>query len=295
MFGAHMSVAGGLHHAVARGLAIGCDCLQIFVKNQRQWQARPLGRGAISAWHQAVEGSSLSPLVAHSAYLINLASPDRAKRRRSLAALTDELRRCHQLAVGDLVLHPGSHMGAGESAGLRRVAAALRQVLDRTAGLQTRLLLETTAGQGSALGAEFEHLAELFHLVGDTDRLGACLDTCHVFAAGYDLSTAAGYRRVLAEFETRVGLGKLHCLHCNDSKGECGSRLDRHEHIGRGHIGSTAFECLVNDTRLDHIPKIIETPKGKDAHGRDFDRLNLARLRRMCRRRTTAAGGPGHR
>ena len=278
MFGAHMSVAGGLHHAVARGLAIGCDCLQIFVKNQRQWQARPLDKGALSAWHQAVAESRLGPLVAHSAYLINLAAPDPAKRRKSLVALTDELRRCHQLAVGDLVLHPGSHMGAGESAGLRRVAAALRQVLDRTAEQETRILLETTAGQGSALGAQFEHLAELFHLVGDTDRLGACLDTCHVFAAGYDLSTAAGYRRVLAEFETRVGLGKLHCLHCNDSKGECGSRLDRHEHIGKGYIGLEGFRHIVNDARLARLPGLLETPKGEDLAQ---DRENLSVLRSL--------------
>lgn len=294
MFGAHMSIAGGLHHAVARGLAIGCDCLQIFVKNQRQWEARPLESRALSAWHQAVEESRLGPLLAHSAYLINLASPDRAKCRKSLVALTDELRRCHQLAVSDLVLHPGSHMGAGESAGLRRVAGALSEVLDRTAGQPVRILLETTAGQGSALGARFEHLAELFHRLGDTDRLGACLDTCHVFAAGYDLSTVAGYERVLAEFEAIVGLGNLHCIHCNDSKGECGSRLDRHEHIGRGRIGPTAFECLVNDTRLQQIPKILETPKGRDEPGRDFDRLNLARLRRMYRCQTAASGRHGH-
>jgi deoxyribonuclease-4 len=185
------------------------------------------------------------------------------------------------LSIGDLVLHPGSHMGRGEKAGLRRVASALGTALDRAESARVRILLETTAGQGTALGGRFEHLSDLLERVGPSKRIGVCLDTCHVFAAGYDISTEESYAQVMDRLEAAVGLARVGCIHLNDSKAACGSRVDRHEHVGEGMIGRTAFKCLVNDPTFEHIPKILETPKGRDARGRDLDRVNLARLRRM--------------
>jgi deoxyribonuclease-4 len=284
MFGVHMSIAGGFDQAVARARRAGCDCFQIFVKNQRQWQAPPMDDAAVLRWRQARNDACPGPVVAHSTYLINLASPLVAIRRRSISALVDELLRCERLGIGHLVLHPGSHMGRGEEAGLRRVASALGIALQRTEGARTRILLETTAGQGTALGGRFEDLSELLERADFPARVGVCLDTCHVFAAGYDISTEQGYARVMDRLDAVVGVGRVGCIHLNDSRAACGSRVDRHEHIGEGKIGRTAFKCLVNDTRWEHIPKILETPKGRDARGRDLDRVNLARLRRMRRR-----------
>jgi deoxyribonuclease-4 len=284
MFGAHMSIAGGFDQAAERACRAGCDCFQIFVKNQRQWRAAPIDDAALLRWRWGRSDACPGPVVAHSSYLINLASPVVAMRHRSISALVDELRRCERLGIGDLVLHPGSHMGRGDNAGLRRVASALGVALQRTEDARTRILLETTAGQGTALGARFEHLAELLERANLPSRVGVCLDTCHVFAAGYDISTQEGYGRVMDQLDAVVGVGRVACIHLNDSRAACGSRVDRHEHIGEGKIGRTAFKCLVNDTRWENIPKILETPKGRDARGRDLDRVNLARLRRMRRR-----------
>ena len=284
MFGAHMSIAGGFDRAAERARRAGCDCFQIFVKNQRQWRAAPIDNAAVLHWRRARSDACPGPVAAHSTYLINLASPIVAMRRRSISALVDELRRCERLGIGDLVLHPGSHMGRGEKAGLRRVASALSTTLQRTEDARTRILLETTAGQGTALGARFEHLAELLERADLPARVGVCLDTCHVFAAGYDISTQKGYARVMDQLDAVVGLDRVACIHLNDSRAACGSRVDRHEHIGEGKIGRTAFQYLVNDARWENIPKILETPKGRDARGRDLDRVNLARLRRMRRR-----------
>jgi deoxyribonuclease-4 len=279
-----MSIAGGLHRAVQRAVESGCDCLQIFVKNQRQWRAGPLDAEAVRQWRQALSLGGVGPVVAHSAYLINPASPDGTIRLKSAAALLDELQRCGRLGVAGLVLHPGSHMGAGEASGLARVVEALNQALDQDDAHETPILLETTAGQGTALGYRFEHLAELIDRCDRPERLGVCLDTCHVFAAGYDVGTSDGCKRTLEEFDRVVGLKRLACIHCNDSKRELGSRVDRHEHIGQGRIGRDGFKCLINDQRLAHLPFILETPKGRDARGRDLDRINLATLRRMVYR-----------
>ena len=276
-----MSIAGGLELAFDRGLEVGCDCLQIFVKNQRQWAAPPLTDETIAAFREAHDRTGLNPVVAHSTYLINLASPDAALRRRSSLALADELRRCHALHIPHLVLHPGAHMGDGVARGIRRIIGSLNKVHRATNGCTTQVLLETTAGQGSAIGASIEELGAIIDGVAHSERMGVCLDTCHLFAAGYDLTEPAEYERTVCELERRVGLERVRCIHVNDSKRECGSRVDRHDHIGKGKIGRGAFARLVNDKRFTGVPMILETPKDKDGRGSPWDKVNLNRLRRM--------------
>ena len=280
-FGAHMSIAGGLERAFAAGVAAGCDCLQIFVKNQRQWAGRPLSDEAVAQYKAAEQATGLGPVVAHATYLINMASPDAANRRRSVDALTDELNRCARLGVPYLVLHPGSHMGEGVDAGIQRIVRALNEVHKRTAPASVQVLLETTAGQGNSVGHEAEHLGRIIEGAREPGRLGVCLDTCHLFAAGYDIRTAQGYERLLGELSEHVGLQRVRCIHVNDSKGACGSRLDRHEHIGKGKIGKAGFRNLLTDPRFAGVPRILETPKGKDGRGTDLDRVNLRRLRSL--------------
>ncbi|HUW81739.1 MAG TPA: deoxyribonuclease IV [Phycisphaerae bacterium] len=280
-FGAHMSVAGGLHTAFDRGRQVGCDCLQIFVKNQRQWRARPITDEQVRLWRRARRDTQLRPVFAHGTYLVNLASPDRAVWRRSVAACWDELVRCERLGIRDLIVHPGAHGGRGVLAGIARVTAALNELFDRTPGAPVRILLETTAGQGNAIGHEFEQLAEIIGGVGNRRRVGVCIDTAHVFAAGYDLRTLNGYAGTIERLDRAVGLRRVRCLHLNDSKTACGSRVDRHDHIGRGKLGRAAFRMLLNDPRLMSVPRILETPKGEDGRGRSYDRNNLDRLRRL--------------
>ncbi len=287
-FGAHLSVAGGLEKAFEAAAELGCDCLQIFVKNQRQWSAPPLDEEQIRRFRSAARHGA-RPVVAHASYLLNLASPDSAIRRRSVLALIDELTRCETLGVRRLVVHPGAHLGAGLDAGIARIAASLDEAHEATPGFRVRVLLETTAGQGTTIGHEPAHLGRILHAVRQPERLGVCVDTCHVFAAGYDLRTADGYERLLADLARHVGLRRIHCIHVNDSKTPCNARRDRHEHIGRGRIGRAGFARLVNDRRLADIPKILETPKGEDGRGVDLDRVNLRRLRRMIGLQVPAA------
>jgi deoxyribonuclease IV len=282
-FGAHLSVAGGLHNALIAAAELGCDCVQIFVKNQRQWQAKPLTPEQVRLFGEAQLRTGVHPVVAHACYLLNLASPDRAGRRRSVVALIDELERCETLGVPFLVLHPGSHLGAGADAGIRNTVASLDEVHRATRGFTARLLLETTAGQGSSVGCEIPQLGRIIDGTGDPDRLGVCLDTCHLFAAGYDLSDPVGYENTVLLLSAQVGLRRIKCIHMNDSRSPCGSRVDRHQHIGKGRLGRQAFVHVVNDQRLAEVPKILETPKGMDGRGTDLDRVNLLRLRRMTR------------
>lgn len=282
-FGAHLSVAGGHENAIREAARLGCDCVQIFVKNQLQWTAGPLGDEGIRAFQEARAHFGIAPVIAHASYLPNLASPNAVLRRRSIAAIIDELHRCHALGAEGLVLHPGAHMGAGVAAGLRRVAAALDAIHTRTPGCTTRLLLETTAGQGTTLGSEIAQFEVILACVRDAGRVGICLDTCHLFAAGYDLGDEADYERTMTELTRYVGLDRVKCIHVNDSKQACGSRKDRHEHIGRGALGRRAFVQLLNDARLAEVPRILETPKGRDGRGRDWDRVNLSRLRGLSR------------
>jgi len=281
--GAHMSVAGGFQNAFLAGAAAGCNCLQIFVKNQRQWNAPKLRHEQVVDYVEAARQSSLSPVVAHASYLLNLASPTAATRRRSVSALVDELRRCEALGVESLVLHPGSHLDSSLAAGVKNIAKSLNAVHNRSSGFRTRILLETTAGQGTSIGHRFEHLRDILGLVKAPGRVGVCLDTCHLFAAGYDFRSPTGYKAVMDDLERTIQLRNVHCIHVNDSKRPLGSRVDRHEHIGKGEIGARGFAHFVNDTRLIGVPMILETPKGKDDRGRDFDRMNLQRLRRLAR------------
>lgn len=277
--GAHESISGGLFRALERGEAAGCESLQIWTKNSRQWHAPPLDSGEIDQFQAARAQRDIHPIVAHASYLINIASPKPALYGRSVNALIDEAERCEQLGLPYLVLHPGSHTGDGMEGGLKRAQAALRDVLVALPGYQVKILLETTAGSGSALGGTFEELATLLEADPDTTGLGICLDTCHIFAAGHDLRSKQGYDAMMTALDTRIGLSLLHVVHLNDSQHPLGSHKDRHEHIGEGHLGSDGFRHILADTRLEGVAGILETPKGDDLHE---DRQNLARLRAIA-------------
>ncbi len=274
--GAHESIAGGLYKAFDRAQSAGCEAVQIFVKPNRRWAVKPLAEEDITRFRAKGEETGIRPVVGHASYLLNLATPDDALWAKSRDMLLVELERCEALGVPYLVLHPGSHVGSGEEAGLARVAQALGEVHAAAPDFGVRVLLENTAGQGSGLGYKFEHLAWLMEHTPEGERLGVCLDTCHAFAAGHELRTPEGYAATMEEFERIVGLERLKALHLNDSKGDLGNRKDRHEHIGQGYIGLQGFRHLLNDPRLAGLPGLLETPKGKDL---DEDRQNLAVLR----------------
>jgi len=280
-FGAHMSIAGGLHLAFDIAERAGCDCLQVFVKNQRQWDAKPLVDAEIESWRAAEKRTGIGPVVAHATYLINLASPDPANRRKSIDAYLAELQRCEQLGITALVVHPGAHLGEGDSVGCRKVADALDQILDRLGPTRVRPALEITAGQGSSLGHRFEHIRDMIADCKAGDRLAVCFDTCHALAAGYRFDTDETYAETIDAFDRTIGLNRLACFHLNDSAKPLGSRVDRHTHIGQGCVGADAFRRIVTDSRLTQFPMILETPKGEDEHGQDHDRLNLALLRKF--------------
>jgi deoxyribonuclease-4 len=284
-FGAHMSVAGGLHLAFERAIEVGCDCLQVFVKNQRQWTAKANTTEEIAAWKTAAVESGVFPVVAHDTYLINLASPDATNRQKSLNAFADELNRCAELGIGYLVTHPGAHMGEGEAAGIARIVESFKAILAEGVGESVQVLLETTAGQGTSLGHRFEHLRDILAGLDGSDRFGVCVDTCHVFAAGYDIKSAEGYVETIRQLEETVGANRVKCFHMNDSKTDLGSRVDRHDGIGEGFLTKEGFQHLVNDPRFVDVPKILETPKGTDEKGRDLDKVNLATLRRLIKKR----------
>jgi deoxyribonuclease-4 len=264
LLGAHMSIAGGVDLAPLRGQQVGCRTIQLFTKSSNQWRARSLPADEIDRFHANLRAAAIAPVVAHGAYLINLASTDPALHQKSMAACLEELERAEALGIPYLVIHPGAHMGAGEEAGLQQVANSIRELLKRTKGYRVRAVLETTAGQGTTLGHRFEQIALLLNQIDLSERTGVCLDTCHLFAAGYDIRTPDGYANVLKLFDQVVGISSLKVIHLNDCKKELGCRVDRHEHIGKGAIGLDAFRCLVTDPRLRGIPMIIETPKDGD-------------------------------
>lgn len=277
-FGAHMSISGGVDRAFALGEKAGCDTIQLFTKNQQQWRAKPLDPAEVARFHAEQQRTGFGPLVVHDSYLINLASPQDETWQKSRAGFAEELERCQTLAIPYLVTHPGAHTGSGEEAGLQREAEALNQLFSEGVGGTVRVLLETTAGQGTALGWRFEHLARLYELVRYPERLGVCIDTCHILAAGYDIRTSETYTATMAEFDRIVGLKQVCCFHLNDSLKGLGSRVDRHTHIGAGAVGREAFRLLVNDQRFQDLPMIIETPKGDDLAD---DITNLALLRSL--------------
>ena len=264
LLGSHMSIAGGVHTAVERGISIGCTTMQMFVKNNNQWRGKELSDEDISTYKKRLQESSIGPVVVHDTYLINLCATDVEILRKSRAALKDELDRCEVLGVEYLNFHPGSHVGAGEEEGIKRIVESLNIIHEATKGYQVKSVLETTAGQGTAIGYRFEHLREIIDTVDDPARMAVCMDTCHVFAAGYDISTERGYEKTFEEFGAIIGFDRLVAFHVNDSKRELGSHVDRHEHIGKGKIGKAGFRLLMNDDRFFGIPKILETPKGPE-------------------------------
>lgn len=280
LLGAHQSIAGGLHLAFDRIEQVGGESLQIFTANQRQWRAPLLQPEDIRAFRERWQRSGGMPVASHASYLINLAAGEADKAEKSVAAFVEELRRCQLLGIGFVVIHPGSHGGAGIDAGLARVVHRLDLALERSGALDgdLQILLETTAGQGTALGSRFEELGWLLDRSRYPEHVGVCLDTCHIFAAGYDLTSATTYEKTLAQLEHCIDLRRLNFLHLNDSVKECGSRVDRHAHIGEGRIGLEGFRCLLNDPRFRNHPMTLETDKGADLHE---DVENLRRLRAL--------------
>jgi len=276
-----MSIAGGVHTAVERGISIGCTTMQMFVKNNNQWLGKELSEEEVSSYKKLLRDSNIGPVVVHDTYLINLCATDSQILRKSRAALKDELDRCEALDVEYLNFHPGSHVGAGEGEGIKRIAESLNLIHEETKGFRVKSVLETTAGQGTAIGYRFEQLREIIDMVAEPARMAVCMDTCHVFAAGYDISNEGGYEKTFEEFDAIIGLNRLVAFHVNDSKRELGSRVDRHEHIGKGKIGKTGFRLLMNDERFRAIPKILETPKGPEMKE---DVRNMKLLRSMVAR-----------
>ncbi len=278
LLGAHMSIAGGVDKAIERGASLSCTAIQVFTKNANQWQGRPLRPEEIGTFLALRFKSKISKVIAHDSYLINLATSHPDLREKSINALIGEMERCKALEIPCIVIHPGAHLEAGEETGIRNIAASLDTVLQRTEGWGVAIALETTAGQGTSIGYRFEHLRQIRDGVRDKDRIKTCIDTCHLFAAGYNISTPEEYHQVMSDFDRTVGLDSVVCLHINDSKKGLGSRVDRHEQIGKGHIGIRAFQLLMNDKRFKKIPRIIETPKGKEM---EEDRVNLALLKSL--------------
>jgi deoxyribonuclease-4 len=271
-----MSIGGGVHRAIERACSIKCRAMQIFVKNNMQWFARPFTREEIRAFLEHADRQELAAVFAHANYLINLAAINPQFHSNSLRALAEELVRADQLRLPFIVLHPGAHLGAGEEAGIEQVVRSIDQIFAAIPKVKTRIALETTAGQGSSIGHKFEHLAAIIGQAREPERLCVCLDTAHVFAAGFDLTTAAGTRQMFREFDRIIGFEHLVALHLNDSKTSRGSRVDRHEHIGKGRIGLDAFRVIMRDRRFRKIPKVLETPKGKDL------REDVINLRTLC-------------
>lgn len=282
-----MSISGGLNKAVLRGKMAGCQVVQIFTRNATRWTSKKINSCERDAFLQAQAGASIEVVSAHGSYLINLASPRADLREKSRKALMEEIARAALLGVPFVVMHPGAHMGAGEHKGISRIVDGLNRVLDGTAGCPVKILLETTAGQGTQLGWRFEHLAEILERLEDRDRMGVCLDTCHLFAAGYDFRSATAYGAMMSAFDKAVGLSYVEMLHMNDSKGSLGSRVDRHEHLGRGRIGRKGFALFLCDKAFRRHPFVIETPKGFHRKGTDWDVANLAFLRRLAEKDTS--------
>jgi len=280
-----MSASGGVDLALGRAEELKLQSCQIFSKNERQWKAKPLDPAVVERFRLETERTGITKLVVHDSYLINLASPKPDIREKSLAAFRDELERCDVLGITHLVTHPGAHTGSGVEAGIRQFASSLNEVHDSIPNNQALTLLETTAGQGTTLGRSFGEIAEIIERVEARERVGVCLDTCHIFAAGYDFRTAELYTSMIEEFDSTIGLDRLKVIHLNDSRFPLGSNRDRHHHIGEGEIGLEGFRQFVNDSRLAGIPGILETEKDPDG---EHDRRNLATLRDLVGSATDA-------
>lgn len=279
--GSHMSIAGGVDKAPARGHSVHCKALQIFVKNNNRWEGPPISPAQAANFAKELDkaGIPVKHVFAHTSYLINLGSPNEENLVKSTNAMVDELERCELIKVPGLVMHPGSPLGGSRDEAVERIATKLKEIIARTPKVKTRVLLETTAGMGSHLGGPFEDLRDIMDAVGNPDRVGVCLDTCHIFAAGYDIRTPETYKATFAKFDKIVGFKHLHAVHLNDSKHALGSHKDRHEHVGKGLIGEEAFRLLMTDPRVQKIPMSLETEKLEDLAD---DRMNLATLYRLA-------------
>ena len=278
LLGAHMSIAGGVGNALLLGAKVECEAIQIFTKSSRQWACKPYTQEEIAQYQDNQKATGITKVIAHDSYLLNLGSPDGVLRQRSILAFIDEMERCEILGISNLIAHPGSHVGSGEDEGIKTIARSLNEVHTACPGYRVRITLEITAGQGSNLGYRFEHISRMFDATTESERLRVCFDTEHAFAAGYDIRTREGYERTFTEFDETIGIEQLAAFHLNDSKKEFNSRLDRHEHIGKGHIGVEAFRLLINDKRFWGVPMCLETPKGLDLAE---DRENLSLLRSL--------------
>jgi deoxyribonuclease-4 len=287
LFGSHLSVAGGLYKAADKAELLGMDTVQIFTKNNNQWKGKPLADEDIRLFREAVERAGLRRPCAHDSYLINLASPDDVLWQKSLDALVDELQRAEALGLDGVVMHPGSFVSSSEEVGLQRIATAIDEVHARTKKFHCQLWLETTAGQGTNLGHRFEQIATLLETVRDADRLGVCVDSCHIFAAGYPLQTPDEYAATMSEFDRTIGVDRICAWHLNDSKKPLGSRVDRHEHIGRGCLGLEPFRHILNDPRFAAVPMYLETEKGQE-DGEELDAINLRVLKGLIETKASA-------
>ena len=276
--GVHVSIAGGVDLAIERGIALGCDAIQIFNKNNNQWKAFELKDDVIARYKTNLKNCDIHPVVSHASYLINLATTDQALWEKSRDSFAEELERCDRLSVPYLVVHPGSHMGAGEDVGIARVAEALNEIYAQHK-FKCVACIEHTAGQGKHIGYKFEHLAAIRKQMRDKKKFGVCLDTCHLVAAGYDYSTPEKYAAMMSAFDKIVGMKNLKVVHFNDSKTPLGSRVDRHDHIGKGTVGKSGFRSFLTDARLAEIPGLLETPT--DGTGHD-EKRNLAALRKLA-------------
>lgn len=277
LFGAHESIAGGVFNAIERGKKATCDTIQMFNKSNSQWRAKTITDKELEKYFAAIDELGVTVATSHSSYLINLASPKEELNEKSFYALKEEMERCEMLKIPNLVFHPGSHVGEGEEAGMDRIAKNVVRLFEELSETDNvTLLFETTAGQGTNLGYTFEQIAYLIEKSGSHDRLGVCMDTCHIFAAGYPLSAPEEYKKTMQQFDEIIGLDRLKIIHMNDSKKEFGSKKDRHEHIGKGCIGLEAFRNIVNDKKLKKVPMILETPKG-DELTEDIENLKLLR------------------
>lgn len=275
-FGAHMPTSGGVWKALQRGVSIGCDIVQIFVKNNMQWFGKPHAPDALALYANELASQKISAVFGHAGYLINLGAPACDNREKSVQSLIQEIGFATDLGLPFLVMHPGAHLGQGEKAGLKQIAIGINEVLRATKMSPVRIALENTAGQGSCLGWDLRHLAEIYGKVERPERLAVCLDTCHLFAAGYDIRTPKGWDVAMAEAESLFGLQQVVAFHLNDSKAGLGARVDRHEHIGKGQIGHGGFRHIVNDPRFRGVPGCLETPKSDDLH-EDVENLKVLR------------------
>ena len=276
--GAHMSIGGGVGEALLRGQSVGCECIQIFTKSARQWASKPYSDEEVKVFRQRQAEAGIEVVVAHDSYLLNLGAPDERLRQRSIGGFIDELERCEMLGIPYLIAHPGSHVGSGEETGIKTIARSIDEAHQLCSGYKVRVALELTAGQGTNLGCNFEQMRRIFDSVKRSELMRLCFDTEHAFAAGYDLRTQEGYDQTFGELGDSIGLDRLAAFHLNDSKKPFNSRVDRHEHIGKGHMGLEPFRRLLNDPRFAGLPMCLETPKGPDLKE---DVENLATLREL--------------